>query len=326
MRIKRYIELEEINEKINFKNIRKSMDITVYTLMSIFIGYNVLPKHIRNTVSEKIAYEYINYKIKKLNDVNINKNIKNAINDVIDKVKNSRNIENKEYVIDRIRNVKIKYYDKKTKILGTSKSGVLLYFYNEYIDEDYIFLNRDKSIIDDGYHGFIHELNHLVDKHKIDKEKIDIKNLITKPTKEDYLRYFKNFKKVNIENINFHDVNFDRKIISIGDIYYKTLKNKESYYLSESEIYARISNMKNVFVKLGYININDNITEETLEKFKKRLINLQKNWDDEVFIGVLNNLDFIHYLPILSKEKLNNLNLIAEVDKDHNDTFISTKG
>lgn len=317
--VKDFNQYNNIDEKVNWKNVRKYSE---YTILALILGYSSIPKHIKNSMSKEVAKKYISYKMNNMEDIENKKYIEKSINHIIEKVKNSKHIENKEYVIDRIKNTKFKFLNK-TKIFN-NENAKMIYYYDINSDTDYIIVN-EKLTDETNYIDLYHELNHLIDKYKEVKKEIDNRNILKNDISlNDYLNYFKDFPLIDKNKLKLNKDLLnrlpDRDMISFGHIYYNLLKMNENYYLSDGEIHSRLSNLKLTLMETDHLdNINDDIKKYHLENLKRKF--MKYNNDPHEIFRTLLIFDFIIYLPIIDFNKLNDLNLIADLNK--NNKFIS---
>ena len=121
------------------------------------------------------------------------------------------------------------------------------------------------------------------------------------------------------EMIFGHEYLPDTDEISSGDILYSFMASKSTYYLSDSEIYARLSVMKYFMVDKGaLIDICEPIEKKHImlivnalkEMIDENFLNCEYEDDDAYILGLLDRLDWIMYVPIIDYDKLDELNLI----------------
>jgi hypothetical protein len=295
---------EYINEKINWDKVKKYGQ---YALLSLLIGYNVSPDNIKKYPIKK----YIEYKLDNLENHFIPKE---ALNDVIHKVKNSEDIENKEEVINRLKNVKVKKYDNSISYFD--KETLMFYFYSEIGDEDYIVVLDE---YDPSLSKIIHELNHLVDKHRINKNEISIDNIFNKNANlDDFLNFYKDFPKISRDTTEMllrkSDIEFKRfrgDKINIGYLMYYNYMSNKDYYTSDSELYARVSSMKSFLRRKGYLE-NGKITKSSVDNFIEKYIEVFRDRPGTYNkIYFLTEFDFFIIAPLINWDKLEEIDLIA---------------
>lgn len=296
---------------MNWENIGKYAQIVLFIAI---IAHIFTPTEYKNKVySESLKLVY-SYKINCFNDAEVTDVMLESIYHTILKVENSNNIINKEFVIKRLQDVKIKHYER-TILFGDNYNNMMYFFdYKNNIDFILLFDSADDKI------SLIHELNHLIDKHKKDKIEVEISKLLKNVDKEKYLEYFKDWKKLDKIELKrlfreeYTSLLPDKEFVSIGDIYYIILSIKKEYYIeNDAEIYARLSSLKAFLVDKGFLEIGDKLDNEVVEYLSSAIKELisTKNWSTEDVVTFLSLFDFVIYFPIINYDKIDDINLIV---------------
>ena len=307
-------DYEHFNEEISWKGIK---NFTLYAFMATVIGWSFTPKDFRDATIKKGIRKAFTYELNSFDNVELNPKLKKAIDDVISKVENSNNISNKEEVMDKIRNVRIKTYEKAYIV---EPSGRMFYFYDHLKDIDYVVI-VDQSF-KDNIMALTHELNHLIDRHKVDKTDVDISNLLVKPTRELYLEYFKDYPLLDSEILKAsftqeeckkYIPNNSSNSCSLGDMYYALIMNNSEYYLNDAEMYARLSSLKAFLVNKNFMDIDQKIDKRMLDYISVNMLEVisKEKWETEDLTTFFTMFDFYIYLPIINLDKLEDINLIA---------------
>jgi hypothetical protein len=295
-----------MNEKVNWQKVKKYGQ---YGILALLLGYNIAPNNIKHYPIKK----YVEYQLDNLNNYFIPKE---ALNDVIYKVKNSEDIENKEEVINRLKNVKVKKYDNSISYFDKEESLQMFYFYSEIGDEDYIVVLDD---YDPSLSKIVHELNHLVDRHKIGKSNITIDNFFNKNANlNDFLNFYKDFPKINRDTtelllkrsgIEFKKFRGDK--INMGYLMYYNYMSNKDYYTKDSELYARVSSMKSFLRRKGYLE-NGKMTKKSIDIFIENYIKVINRFPETLDkIYFITDLDFLVIAPLLKWDKLEEIDTIA---------------
>lgn len=328
----KYFEEYNLNEKITWKDIKNYGE---YALIALLLGYSVLPKDIKSELIKKPIEKIASYQLNSLENAINKEKINKSIDRVIKKVKNSKNIINKDFVINRLKNVKVKYLERTFFLKDIEKNVSMFYYYDNNSDNDFIIIDRNKASEEMNI-ILIHELNHLVDRHKIDKKNVNEKDLLSEPTLIKYLTFFEDYPKIKKDvlfNIiskkhyqDFISTKYYKNVdeISLGYYLYYAINNNRDYYLKNSEIYARLSNLKSFLIDVEIININDEITEDIINEFSKRLNNnvLKYKPNDEI-LDYISYYDFLIYLPIINYNNIDDINLISKNFKNKTKDFYS---
>lgn len=312
-------EYEQFNEEISWKGIKR---VSFYIFMAAVLGWSFTPKQYKDAVIQKTIRKAFIYELKSFDNVKLNLKLKKAIDAVISKVENSNNIFNKKEITDRIRNVRIKNYEKAFIV---DSDGRMFYYYDKENDVDYVVI-VDESF-SENIMALTHELNHLIDQHKVDKSDVDLNKLLVNPTRSLYINYFKDYPILNskILKANFtqekcSDYIPDTDTCSLGDMYYALITVNGNYYLSESEIYARLASLKAFLVNKNFMDIDEKINKRMLDFLSIHMIEVieKENWESGDITTFFSMFDFYIYLPIINFDKLDDINLIA-IGEDNTD-------
>lgn len=300
--------------------------------MGIILIPQMTPDKYKDPAIRKMVRSVISYKIDNFKDYK-SKHISKSLESAINKVKNSNNIENKEYVISRLQNVIFKIYEE-TIFMGDGENNRMSYFYDGIENIDYIFANYD------GYETSIeitHELNHLIDEHKIDKKEIDPSDILNFPIRKIYLDFFEDWPTIDydlavriVKSKSGHRFPKSERI-SIGDILYSVIKDNEDYLMSDSEVYARLSSMKAFMIEQEMLGkdkkneIRKVHTEALSDAIRDMCIkNLESGkWGDESILTFIFRFDFMELIPLINWEKKDDLNLISLLDKDSKKSYLT---
>ena len=238
--------------------------------------YIISPKEYQRSL---IAY-YVSYECRKL-DKYQDPHLEKAKCSVINKVMSSKTIINKMDIISRIEMVDVRKHEKDKMIyLGYSRPK-MSYFFDRNSGQDFIIVNSGTSSVE--YFPLVHELNHLVDRHKVCEVEYDVTHLLKELSKEEYIAYFNEWPDIYGERT--------------GDIIYDYYINNKKYMMSEGEVYARFSSLKNFLVLTNLISIDDTIQCQDIEELEQVI----KCWhhDERLYFDVIDNWDFIPLLPLL---------------------------
>lgn len=209
------------------------------------------------------------------------------------------NILNKKELISKINNVIVKEKERDTKSYFSEKDAIMYYF--NFKENDYIVVSKGETTSE--YNTFIHELNHLVDRHK--KTKVDI-------VPSFILKDFDEKQFLDFGDRFFPNLIQDRKDVTREDIIYETwffFQNNKEYLISEPELYARLSHMKSYLIDEGYMKKDEKVTKEIVSKFLEDFKQLEfKTFD---YLEKLEQIDFIFYLPFIDWDKTDEFNLIV---------------
>lgn len=255
--------------------------------------------------TKKLTFKDIVQYTQNMDVRNNDKIVKEALDDVKNKVKEDNRIINKEEVLMQLDSVSIvrKKSDKISRqmyliansgAVGNTSSFALTLSKKKYgHDCNIIFLNDDAD-----YNEIVHELSHIVNQYMKKSEDFNI----TIPF--DFNRnYFKQIEYcMNITNGDAEIGSENEKIIE--------------YLSSESEIYSRLSSLKYFLYKRGYIKTpNDNIPKQLFRILMNgKLYEKLSEKDKEIFIKSdfieilifvdIDKIDFInHYVDLISKNK-----------------------
>jgi len=236
-----------------------------------------------------------------------------ARNKVKDKVKKS-NIENKDFILQKIDSCKIIKLPNKLKNVENKLSNVEG-AYTRYDGIDYVFIDKLITDNDDNkIRTLTHELFHLVDHYRKKEELSKIK--INKNLSEyDYSYILFEILDNHMEGISKKDLKKTFDDMDFNDEYLE-------YVSGDDEIYARLNNLKIYLYDNSYIKSpNDNIPEYIFKSFFNGRFFKHLN-DDEKKIFI--NSDFLEILPFLKNTNLKDLNKIAYLDNGNNDYYFQT--
>lgn len=320
---------ERIDEKFDWNEIKQyGKGILIGTLL----GLVITPSDLKNDLYRKVLIKQVSNQLSKLKEYKKDSELITAIKSVIRKVESSNYITNKEEVINRLNNVVYKEYESLYLFRnyggGDTDDNLMSYYYDTDTDKDYIMINMEMSH-DHKLLSYIHELNHLVDKHS----KIDENN---KVKSTDLLIDISKYSRIRVQKL-YYDYYRNWGEIKKGDQYYNPgiilyfsvfgisnddsggmgeTESNEKYYISDSEIFARISTMKSFMLKEGILNnIDEKITKHHIELIRLYVYKFEGDYNE--YMKVL-DLGFLQYLPLINWDKVNELNLIAKNDSDSN--------
>jgi hypothetical protein len=260
------------------------MNNRLLILILIFLSVKFTPNKVKNY----LAYMYHFNTIDNLKDYNYDIRLNSAIKSVKNKVIISNNISNKDYVLEKLDNVIVKSYYNNINLKFINNKFIMLYVKNTYKDIDYIVVNENKSF--NRYYDFVHELNHLVEQNKIKINDIIYEDIVN------YNMTIRNY------NIYFRKWRRSEKNVSIGQLYTSTVYSNKKYYLSDSEIYARVSSFKNFLQKHEFINECDIINYGNIDE-------LVKFFNSDTLVNTSYSkyilFDFISIIPFINWENEN---------------------
>lgn len=262
--------------------------------------------NLREWVYNSVYTYLISNSLGKLDDVDDLDKIDEYKYSVIDKIQNSKIITNKEDLINRVNNASYKYHDDVSILSNLSDNTIMSYFYDKVYDIDYIIVKD--TLYTYNKESITHELNHLVDTHKEVSVEISPRSLIKDHHRSEYIEFYEKWYQKN------ECYNDD---IILGDIIYNIISSNPTYYLSDSEIYARLSNMKTFMIDKGaLLDINEPLTEElillTINSIKYLIDEKIENgeWDRHQTVDFILQLDWIVYVSIINYDNIDQLNLI----------------
>jgi len=306
----------------NFKpNWRKIRSYIWNICLIIWMIFCLTPYEYKSFIIEPIINESRSFRLNTFDDVEFLKELGISKKAVINKINNSKIISNKQELVDRVNNVTYKYYEDTFLLNGIEDNNRMSYLYDRSSNKDYIIVKN--TYYKDDELSLIHELNHLVDRHEEVSEDIIPSTLLKELHRKTYTEFFKDWNVLDreqvVKEIIFgHEYLPNTDKISSGDILYAFMASKSSYYLSDSEIYARLSVMKYFMVEKGaLIDICEPIEEKhimLMVNALRELINENLsdcNFEDDAYVlGILDRLDWIMYVPLIDYDKLDELNLI----------------
>ena len=323
--------MERIDEKFDWNEIK---GYGKGAIIGILLGLIVTPNQLRSRVYREYVKIKISSYLKDLKEYKKDDQLITAIQSVIKKVEKSNYITNKEDIINRINNVVYTEYESSHFISaaggGDPDDNQMSYFYDDNSDKDYIMVNMKRSQ-SHKLLSYIHELNHLVDKHSITKENgeivasdllIDISNISRSRVRNMYVNYYKNWNDVkNGESSYGVGILLYHSIFGITEDENNTggfVESNDKYFMSDAEIFARLSSMKSFMLKEGIIsNIDERITKHHIE-----LVRIYANkYKGDNYINDILELGFLYYLPLINWDKVDELNLIVNNSDSlyHND-------
>lgn len=230
--------------------------------------------------------------------------IEMAKKNVIAKVNRNENIINKDFVIEKIKNVIIEEY--KTKQTTT----LMYYYFDKKKKTDVVMINLAKVDSSNFYQTLVHELNHLVDQHKVTSKQdiVVIKDL----TRLEYAKYFDDWRKIEKQG----------KFYSGADLWSYAYSRDKSYFTSESEVEARLSSLYQFMVDKSILNAGDRLQLQHVEKLKEWIktrfpegsgVEMEKSYQN-----FLRN-DFIPILPLVDWSKEEGINMIVKHGNSNQD-------
>lgn len=259
----------------------KYFNIVIYTFIFFQLVYIVSPAKYRQI----LMVEYLTYRSQMLDDYDRKTQLESAKCSVIDKVIENPTILNKNHLIEKIENVSVKIHQKDQNIWLGYEHPKMTYFYNAKRDLDFIIVNDGASILE--YYTFVHELNHLVDQHKVSSYDVDVADIIVDVSKLYYISYFSEFPDI-----------YDAPS---GIIFYDLFNENRDYYLKRSEVYARLSGLKNVLIQVGIVEIDETIeyrhVSELLTGFKN------PEMTEDMYLTIVDSWDFLPLLPMINWER-----------------------
>tara|TARA_R110000772_G_scaffold20466_2_gene56729 strand:+ start:48235 stop:49275 length:1041 start_codon:yes stop_codon:yes gene_type:complete len=313
-----------INEKWTWKDIKK---YGTNVLVALIVGFSFTPEEYKDPIILKALKSGVSVRLRTFDDIKDSKIVQEAVNRVISKVENSKVITNKDELVNRLKNISFKHYSKT--FLLPIDNAMMMYYYDESGDIDYIIISNEKY--EDKLDFYVHELNHLIDRHKKVSKISEPSNAIIKDfNRETYTDFFKGWPMLDRDIAMEMIISDKDKIgipntekISIGDFYYSQIQHSTDYFLSDSEIYARLSTMKSLLLGLehtyGGIDINDPITEKSIRLLIneiKRIV-LEEESDTEEILLLLKEFDWIIYTPIIDYNS-DDLNLFTMNNNNNN--------
>lgn len=309
-----------ILEEISYKGVKKFLKEWIIPdnkfarwAMLIYLAGSFGIKILPNEAKDGFLTDYVVYRVDNLENVDSSYDpIKKAKDNVIQKVSQSKIIQNRAEVVERIRKCPIKIGNTFFGIpqVTDALEGSNAIFFN--LGKDYVLVNLEVDY--DMEHTLVHELNHLVQAHARNKnnDKISTEGLTKSLTKEEFLDFFQGWK------------NFDKKHMKkkynedqdLNSVVWKNTMSDEKYYLGDHEIYSRISNLKSWCVKNGIIDFNDDLNADIISKIKDYANTLEC----KEYIN-FRQIDFMMILPFIDWDnKAEDINLIA-MNKDSKKTL-----
>lgn len=272
-----------------------------------------IPHNLRDWIHDGIHTYLISDRLDELDDVDNLDKIDDYKYSVIDKIQNSKIITNKEDLINRVNNISYKYHDDVSILSNLSDNTIMAYFYDKVYDIDYIIVKD--TLYTYNKESITHELNHLVDTHKEVNIEISPRSLIRDYHRSEYIEFYESWYQKN--EYDDQELYISEDDIILGDIIYNIISSNPTYYLSDSEIYARLSNMKTFMIDKGALSdINEPLTEElillTINSIKYLIDEKIENgeWDRHQTVDFILQLDWIVYVSIINYDNIDQLNLI----------------
>lgn len=243
----------------------------------------------------KTEWKYLN----KLSDT-----IELAKKNVIAKVNRNENIINKDVIVEKIKSVVIEEY--KTKQTST----LMYYYFDPKKKIDVIMINLAKIDTNNFYQTLVHELTHLVDRHKVTaKQDVEvIKNL----TRLEYAKYFDDWRKIEKKG----------KIYTVADLWSYAYSRDKSYFTSESEVEARLSSLYQFMVDKSILTAGERLQPHHVEKLKEWIkARFPEGGGVEMERSYHNFLrhDFIPILPLIDWSKEEGINMIVKHGNSNQD-------
>jgi hypothetical protein len=225
--------------------------------------------------------------------------IEMAKKNVIEKVIRNKNITNKDTIINRIKMVYIDEY--KTKQTTT----LMYYYFDTKKKIDVVMINTAKVDSTNVYQTLVHELNHLVDRHKVvnKTDEVVVKNI----SREEFGKYFNGWREIEKRN----------KKYSISDLWTPAYARGKSYFLSDVEVKARLSSLYQFLLDNDLLKASDKLNSKHIEKMKEWInIKFPQGVGEEVERSYHNFLrnDFIPILPLIDWSKEEAIDLIVKKD------------
>lgn len=279
--MEKILNFYEFNEKVNWN---KASNYLAIASIALALGIKTLGKN-ENTL-RFLAHK----KIQQFDDYENIDVINKAKQSVISKVIRNKNILNKSDLINRINNVIVK---------ENTKDDESLMYYIHFNDIDYIVVCKSNY----EYNSFVHELNHLVDHRKITKEEIDIQSIIIDctDTEQRYIDFFNEYMP-KLSN---------RDHVKIAALSYEFFLKKKDYLLSDKEVYARVSNMRNVLIEEGFLKKEDTLKKSHILDFLNNLSKREIDIDEYSYI--FDKYDFLIILPFIDIEQDEKLDMISSI-------------
>jgi len=203
---------------------------------------------------------------------------------IINSIELGGNILNKEELFDRINNADYKIYKEG---IPREKDYSGLFIHDSDTDKDYIILDTMEL----SSFTIYHEIGHLVNKHR--ESEIDV---LISDIKKDTINYA-DFSKLYSD---FPSISIGEDTLAFGDIVLAQFLSNEDYYLSDSEIYARL---------FSYYYFCEMYDIKDIKELGEKLQFVSKG-DSETVISYLRDLDFLYILPIINFEKEEKIKLL----------------
>lgn len=245
---------------------------------------------------------------------NVDATFKKALESVVSKIDRNDNITNKEDLKQRLNNIEVREF------AGRTSSSIMYYYWDKENDKDVIYINKKLYNPSYSLSTFIHELNHIVDRHKKVKLPIKANQVIKQVSLKEYENYFADWRKLRGRK------EFFRNPINPGTLLGRFFKHGAGGYATrEEEMYARLSSLREFLVR-------ENLMQEH-EKMQKKHVDKIKDWVDRQFpltndIQVERNYDsfmsndFILILPLIDWECTDDIHLIVSSDQMQKNTSV----
>jgi len=293
----RFNKYELVEEKlnINFGNL-------INCVLIYFAFFNGLDDTKQIKISEVIKYTK-NFDIK-----NNDKIVKDALNDMKDKVLSDDKILNKKEVVAYLDSIAIvrKKDDKISKAMyGLSTSnGTKASSFAISLDKSDFGYNCDMIFLDDDadYNEIIHELTHVIKNHMKLNTSLDFEKLF-------------NFNK------SVRQQKKDIKVLTGGLFEYSIDTKKESefieYIQTPSELYSRLTSFKMFLYKRGYLKTpNEDFSPQLIRRITNgSLYAGMSARDRHLFI----NSDFLDILLFIDRTKIHMLDQFVQNISKNND-------
>ena len=220
--------MDSINEKLDWNEVKQYGKGIV---IGVMLGLIMNPFQLRDKIYRGYVIHQVSNHLQTLDNFEMNELLSTAIKTVVSKVELSDNIENKEEIINRIKNAKYKFYEEGN-FFHNEMDSYMSYFYDTSGDIDYIMVTPDIEQKHELF-SYIHELNHLVDRHTIQCKEIIPNDLLHEPDLKMFYDFYENWPLIKSEGDEYnlglvlYSINFDTT--SHDDMNTKKIKEIKDY-------------------------------------------------------------------------------------------------
>lgn len=229
---------------------------------------------------------------------------------VIKKIDRNENILNKDELKSRIKNMEIRQYG------GITSNSIMYYFWDKNTDKDILYVNKKLFNKQYALNTFIHELNHLIDRHK----KVQTFNRPSQVTKraslKDFEEYFKDWRPLRGKK------DFFRRPINMGILLGRFFKEGAGgYAIRDEEMYARLSSLREFLVANALMQEDEKMQKKHVDKLKDWVDGKFPQTDDIQIERDYDNFmsnDFILILPLIDWNCVDDIHLIVKTKNKEN--------